>query len=140
MVELSSLSNQSHYPSPELPSLPPCSHLGTVIHTSNLHQGHRDRCAVCVPQKRERVRCTVEAAIFVCLSRGPASIHMSGYCWDLTWDHRFRELSSYYLRLTTSCAILKPIFAKKLLQLVDFALQQQCFLGGLSLHLNYLIA
>ena len=38
------------------------------------------------------------------------------------------DSSSYQPRLTASSAILKPIFAKKLLQLGDFALQQQCFL------------
>ena len=42
-------------------------------------------------------------------------------------NHRFRESSSYHSRLTASSAILKPIFAKKLLQLGDFALQQQWF-------------
>ena len=70
MVDLSSLSNQSHYPSPELLII--ASLFTSWNCYSYLHQGHRDRCAVCVPQKRERVRCTVEAAIFVCLSRGPA--------------------------------------------------------------------
>ena len=46
---------------------------------------------------------------------------------ELFRNHRFRDSSSYQPRLTASSAILKPIFAKKLLQLGDFALQQQWF-------------
>ena len=43
----------------------------------------------------------------------------------IVFMHRFRESSFYQARLTAGSAILKPIFAKKLLQLGDFALQQQ---------------
>ena len=52
---------------------------------------------------------------------------LTGIAFTVISTHRFRESSSYQPRLTASSAILKPIFAKKLLQLGDFALQQQWF-------------
>ena len=42
---------------------------------------HRDRCAVC--HRKERVLGHVARP---CSVERPASIHMSGNCWDLTWD------------------------------------------------------